>query len=133
MSLQVEKDAARERIWSAMIAARICPADARGHIPYFTGSDRAAELLASTDAWQRSHTLKSNPDKAQLPVRARALAEGRLLYMAVPRIATMEPFYRIDLIDTAQLPEEAALSETAAQVSPRTRIDEMPHIDLVVC
>ncbi len=35
------------------------------------------------------------PDKAQLPVRARALTEGKIVYMAVPRLAEEKP---VDLI-----------------------------------
>jgi hypothetical protein len=40
--------------------------------------------------------LKANPDKAQRAVRARALTAGRVLYMAVPRLADQLPFYLLD-------------------------------------
>ncbi|HEX5810470.1 MAG TPA: hypothetical protein VFY38_00070 [Pseudonocardia sp.] len=40
----------------------------------------------------KARTLKANPDSAQLPVRLRALQDGRTVYMAVPRLAEPEPF-----------------------------------------
>jgi 5-formyltetrahydrofolate cyclo-ligase len=133
MSLDTAKNAIRERIWSALIEAEISAADARGYIPDFSGSDRAAELLASTDAWSSARTVKANPDTAQLPVRARALAEGKTLYMAVPKIATIQPFYLIDPAESSLPPAQAASSRVAAQVSPRVGIEDMRPINLVVC
>jgi hypothetical protein len=40
--------------------------------------------------------VKSNPDAPQLPVRARALADGKLPYMAVPRLTDERPFILLD-------------------------------------
>jgi 5-formyltetrahydrofolate cyclo-ligase len=40
--------------------------------------------------------VKANPDKAQRAVRARALTEGKVLSMAVPRLADELPFYLLD-------------------------------------
>lgn len=133
MSLDDEKNAVRGRVWSALIEARVSTPDARGYIPDFVGSDRAAELLATTAPWQRAITVKANPDTAQLPVRARALAEGKLLYMAVPKIATAKPFYLIDPTESAMAPAEAASSRVAATSSPRVGTEDMRPINLVVC
>ena len=41
-------------------------------------------------------TVKSNPDSPQLPVRVRALKDGKLVYMAVPRLAEPDPFFVLD-------------------------------------
>ncbi|MGP3916326.1 5-formyltetrahydrofolate cyclo-ligase [Nonomuraea sp. 10N515B] len=133
MSLDHQKNAVRERIWSALVDAGISTPDARGYIPDFLGAERAAELLASTPQWQRAETVKANPDTAQLPVRARALAENKLLYMAVPKIATLQPFYLIDPGRSQLSPAEAATSKAAAASSPLVGTDEMRPIDLVVC
>ncbi|MEV0386503.1 hypothetical protein [Nonomuraea sp. NPDC050643] len=111
MSLDAAKNAVRERIWSALIEAQVSTADAQGYIPDFVGSDRAAELLASMDVWRSARTVKANPDTAQLPVRARALAEGKILYMAVPKIATIERFYLIDPAETRLPPAQAGIEQ----------------------
>ena len=46
--------------------------------------------------WAAARVLKANPNKAQRPVRARALTEGKVLLMAVPRLADELPFYLLD-------------------------------------
>ncbi|WP_436759050.1 5-formyltetrahydrofolate cyclo-ligase [Streptosporangium sp. V21-05] len=133
MSLDEDKRAVRERVWSALIEAGISTPDAYGYIPDFVGSDRAAELLAATPPWRKARTVKANPDIAQLPVRASALTDGKVLYMAVPKLATIEPFYLIDPARSTLPPAQAASSKVALEASPRVGIEEMCPIDLVVC
>lgn len=58
------------------------------------GAAATAQQLAALPAWQRAQVLKANPDQAQLPVRA--LREGKLIYMAVPKLADPLPFFRLD-------------------------------------
>ena len=41
-------------------------------------------------------TAKANPDSAQLPVRQRALEDGKTVYMAIPRLAERAPFFALD-------------------------------------
>jgi 5-formyltetrahydrofolate cyclo-ligase len=36
--------------------------------------------------WPAARVVKANPDAPQLPVRRRALADGKVVYMAVPRL-----------------------------------------------
>ena len=82
------KAALRQEVWSAMRAAKVARfPGAVGRIPNFTGAEAAAERLRATPAWQAAGTLKANPDSAQLPVRQRALEDGKTVYMAVPRLA----------------------------------------------
>ena len=58
---------------------------ARGRIPNFRGAAAAADLLAGAAEWKAARVLKCNPDSPQRPVRLRALEEGKVVYMAVPR------------------------------------------------
>jgi 5-formyltetrahydrofolate cyclo-ligase len=44
-----------------------------GKIPNFLGAEAAADQLAALPAWASAQVVKANPDKAQRPVRARAL------------------------------------------------------------
>jgi 5-formyltetrahydrofolate cyclo-ligase len=85
----------RNRIWSLLEreGAAKPPGRVIGKIPNFLGAEAAAEQLAALQAGEDAHVLKANPDKAQRPVRARALMEGKVLYMAVPRLADELPFY----------------------------------------
>ncbi|WP_432092876.1 5-formyltetrahydrofolate cyclo-ligase [Streptomyces sp. bgisy100] len=92
----------------------------------------SAARLAALPAWQRAGTIKAVPDKAQLPVRARALEEGRTVYMAVPKLATREPFYLLDPAVLTVPPKEAAVSRTAAIIAPTVEVDALRPLDLIV-
>jgi 5-formyltetrahydrofolate cyclo-ligase len=75
----------------------------------------------------------ANPDWAQLPVRRRALEDGKLLYMAVPRMASLEPFYELDPKNLTISAAEAAEKRGAAQFARRLGVESMRPIDMVVC
>ena len=91
------KAALRQEVWSEMSAARVARfPGAAGRIPNFAGAEAAAERLRATGVWQAAGTVKANPDSAQLPVRQRALEDGKTVYMAVPRLAEPEPFFALD-------------------------------------
>ena len=81
------KDEIRARIWSTLIQNGAAIGDPVGHIPNFVGAEQAAERLAQLPVWKEARVIKSNPDSAQIPVRLRALQEGKTVYMAVPRLA----------------------------------------------
>jgi 5-formyltetrahydrofolate cyclo-ligase len=86
------KAALREEVWSAMRAAKVARfPGAVGRIPNFTGAEAAAERLRGLPSWEAARAVKANPDSAQLPVRQRALEDGKVVYMAVPRLAEREP------------------------------------------
>jgi 5-formyltetrahydrofolate cyclo-ligase len=130
------KRAVRERIWSLLDEHdAVQPPGAAGHIPSFVGADRAAGRLEELPGWTAARVIKSNPDRAQLPVRVRALRDGKTVYMAVPRLETVQPFYRLDpkeLGDDVEL-EVAATGAGAAGLAPRVGLVEMQPVDLIVC
>lgn len=127
------KQAVRERVWRRLIDGGGAPADSYGKIPGFYGSEATAEQLAGLDEWRRASTVKANPDWAQLPVRVRALKDGKRVYMAVPRMASLQPFYLLDPKNLGLPPEEAAEKKGAAQVARRLGVESMEPIDVVVC
>ncbi|WP_217241387.1 5-formyltetrahydrofolate cyclo-ligase [Streptomyces sp. AC555_RSS877] len=127
------KQAVREQVWRRLIDGGGAPADSYGKIPGFYGSEATAEQLATLDEWRRAGTVKANPDWAQLPVRVRALKDGKRVYMAVPRMASPQPFYLLDPKALTISPEEAADKKGAAQVARRVGVEEVEPIDIVVC
>jgi 5-formyltetrahydrofolate cyclo-ligase len=115
----------RERVWAALEregAARF--PGARGRIPNFRGAEEAAQRLAERPEWRAAHVVKANPDSPQLPVRKRALAGGKVVYMAVPRLRDERPFIR--------LATEATIKGATREGRP-TALDDMAPVDLVVC
>jgi 5-formyltetrahydrofolate cyclo-ligase len=128
-----EKSALRHEVWSAMSAARVARfPGAAGRIPNFTGAEAAAERLRATDAWQAAGTVKANPDSAQLPVRQRALEDGKTVYMAVPRLAAPEPFFELDPDHLAEPPRKAASIKGATRSARRVTLAGLSHVGLVV-
>jgi 5-formyltetrahydrofolate cyclo-ligase len=131
--LLAAKAALRQEVWSAMRAAKVARfPGAAGRIPNFTGAEAAAERLRGLPAWEAAATLKANPDSAQLPVRQRALEDGKTVYMAVPRLAEPEPFFALDPDHLDQPPRTAASISGASRSARRVRLDELAPADLVV-
>lgn len=127
------KQAVREPMWTLLEQERAVPPGVHGRIPAFFGAEAAADRLARLPAWHAAQIIKAVPDKAQLPARARALAEGKLVYMAVPKLADELPFYLLDPASLTVPPAEAASSHVAATVARKVNVDELQPIDLVIC
>jgi 5-formyltetrahydrofolate cyclo-ligase len=131
--LLAAKAALREEVWDALTRARAARfPGARHRISNFVGAEAAAERLRGTSAWARAATLKANPDSAQLPVRQRALEDGRTVYMAVPRLAEPEPFFLLDPAHLADPPRKAASIAGASRSARRVAVAELEPVDLVV-
>ncbi|HEY2505534.1 MAG TPA: 5-formyltetrahydrofolate cyclo-ligase [Streptosporangiaceae bacterium] len=131
--LLAAKAALRDDVWSAMRAARVARfPGAAGRIPNFTGAEAAAERLRGLAAWQRAETVKANPDSAQLPVRQRALEDGKTVFMAVPRLADPQPFFVLDPAQLADSPRKAASISGASRSARRIALADLSPVDLVV-
>jgi len=131
--LLAAKAALRQEVWSEMSAARVARfPGAAGRIPNFTGAEAAAERLRATGEWQAAGTVKANPDSAQLPVRQRALEDGKTVYMAVPRLAEPEPFFALDPAHLSEPPRKAASIRGASRSARRVTLAELSPVDLVV-
>src|SRR5437868_13118847 len=110
-------------MWSLLERERIARfPGVRGRIPNFVGAERAARALADLPEWEGARTVKANPDAPQLPVRRAALAAGKTVFMAVPRLRAEKPFLR--------LADDATIKARGARP---TALEELDPIDLVVC
>jgi 5-formyltetrahydrofolate cyclo-ligase len=130
-----DKDNLRAEIWSLLKQEGVAIRDPFGHIPNFVGSEKAAEQLAALPIWQRAKAIKCNPDSPQVPVRLRALQDGKRLYMAVPRLTNTRCFVELTAEDLQQrnIPlEEAAIARKALNSGRLVSFEEMQAIDLVV-
>lgn len=132
-----DKDALREEIWRRLEQSGLNVGPVWSRISNWVGADAAAWRLAQLDAWKRAKVVKCNPDPPQIPVRLRALYEGKLLYMPVPEFITNDPPWL--LLDPRKLAEQgvqfelAATSAGAMQVGEKCRFQDLLPIDFVVC
>ena len=131
MSL-LDKQAIRDRIWTLMEQRRVAAfPGARGRIPNFVGASTAADRLAALEEWRSARVIKCNPDAPQRYVRLRALREGKVVYMAVPRLRQVRCFWELDprrLRDVRNAASIGGAAKAGRAVDPR----DLLHIDLVV-
>jgi 5-formyltetrahydrofolate cyclo-ligase len=128
------KQAVRERVWALLERERVARfPGATGRIPNFAGAPVAAARLASLSPWRAARVVKANPDAPQLPIRAQALADGKLLYMAVPRLTDERPFIPLDPARLEVPPRRAASIAGAASDGQRVGVADLQPVDLVVC
>lgn len=131
--MPASKQEIRERIWRAMTEAGVgrFPLPLTGRIPNFEGAEVAAQRLAELDVWRQARVIKANPDAPQRPVRWRALEEGKIVYMAVPRLRSEKPFVALDPTRIRDYRRASTIKGAFALGRPVT-LDEMRHVDLIV-
>ncbi|MFC7155670.1 5-formyltetrahydrofolate cyclo-ligase [Halomarina halobia] len=127
------KAAVRDAVWTRFEEGDFArfPFPPRGRIPNFVGAERAAERLFGTPEWKRAAVLKANPDSPQRPVRKRALAAGKTVYMAVPRLRDEECFVELDPARIDDY-DHASTIKGSSELGVRVGPDALPEIDLVV-
>ena len=128
------KDDIREAVWQSLQKQRVARfPGAEGRIPNFIGAEACAKRLAETRYWKAARVLKINPDSPQRAIRQRALAEGKTIYMPVPRLRSEKPFIRLDPKKLKCSPYAASSIKGADQHGEPVTLKEMPKIDLIVC
>ena len=128
------KDEVRRDVWRTMEREEVARfPGAEGRIPNFAGAKAAAERLARHPDWVRAKVMKVNPDSPQTHARRLALAQGKVLVMAVPRLRDQHPFR---LLDPAKLDgpslQEAATIKGALRQGQVIDVEEVPPLDFVL-
>lgn len=129
------KDELRDRVWGDLVARAVNVGPVHSRIPNFAGADMAALRLASLPAWKSAAVVKCNPDPPQIPVRLRALYDGKLLYMPVPELTLGFPFVLLDPLELERKGisfELAATSQGAVAHGKPVAFEDMLPMDLVV-
>jgi 5-formyltetrahydrofolate cyclo-ligase len=128
------KEAIRQKVWSVMQREKVArfPA-AQGRIPNFAGAEACARLIAEKSYWKGARALKVNPDSPQRAIRHRALAEGKIVYMAVPRLRDEKPFIELDPAKLDCSPYAASSIAGAAEFGKLVGVNQMKKIDLIIC
>ena len=128
------KQELREATWRLLEIHRAARfPGAKGRIPNFVGAERAALALASLSVWKRARVVKVNPDAPQIPVRRLALREGKIVYMAVPKLREEECFIVLDPKRLGKNLPRAATIRGADRFGEPVGVDDVKPVDLIVC
>jgi 5-formyltetrahydrofolate cyclo-ligase len=121
-------------VWALLGARRAArfPFPITDRIPNFVGAERAAARAAELPEWKRARRIKCNPDAPQRPLRLRALREGKIVFVAVPRLRAARCFVRLDPARLGRRLAEAATIGGAARLGEPVRPRDLGRIDLVV-
>src|SRR5437868_319717 len=129
-----DKDELRKEVWTRLQKNRVARfPGAEGRIPNFIGAEACARVLAQTSWWQKAKVLKVNPDSPQSAIRQKALSEGKILYMAVPRLHSVNAFIELDPKKLKCSPYAASSIKGADRYGRPVSLDEVRSIDLIVC
>tara|TARA_A100001037_G_scaffold284713_1_gene291352 strand:- start:1054 stop:1845 length:792 start_codon:yes stop_codon:yes gene_type:complete len=130
-----EKDSLRSEVWSLLEERSVSIGSVWSRIPNFIGADKAAQRLSELQIWRSSEIVKSNPDSPHIPVRLRALLDGKLVYVPVPELVDDYPFIELDpyILQSNGIPfEEVAPIGGALKHGRKVRFQEMKPFDLAV-
>ncbi|HEY0275289.1 MAG TPA: 5-formyltetrahydrofolate cyclo-ligase [Paenirhodobacter sp.] len=130
-----DKDVLRHDVWAALEASGENVGPVWSRIPSFVGADMAAKRLSTLDFWQTAKVVKCNPDPPQIPVRLRALYEGKLLYTPVPELVKGFPFVLLDpekLAAKGVQFELAATSQGAVEHGEPVHFEDMMPMDILI-
>ena len=129
------KDTVRDDVWNGLVESGVNIGPAHSRIPNFAGADLAALNLSKCPAWQSARIVKCNPDPPQIPVRLRALYEGKIVYAPIPELTKGLPFVRLDpeLLAAADVSFEiTATSQGFQEYGVHVAFEEMEDLDFVV-
>jgi 5-formyltetrahydrofolate cyclo-ligase len=129
------KDMLRSATWAALEDQGYAIGPAFSNIPNFVGADMAAWRLAQTDAWKNAKVVKCNPDPPQIPIRLRALYDGKLLYAPVPYLTEGFPYLKIDPVVLKKKGisfELAATSQGYMEHGERVEFEDIAPLDFCI-
>lgn len=130
-----DKDRLRDDVWGRLEATAVNVGPVRSRIPNFAGADLAAWHLARAPTWKAARVVKCNPDPPQIPVRLRALHDGKIVYAPVPELTKGFPFVRLDPAELKAKGiefETAATSQSFVACGQPVQFEEMEVLDFVV-
>jgi 5-formyltetrahydrofolate cyclo-ligase len=129
------KAVVRKRVWDGLVREGVNVGPAFDRIPNFVGADATAKRLSELPEWKAARVVKCNPDPPQIPVRLRALYDGKLLFSPVPYLTKGFPYLRIDPEKLAAKGvdfETAATSQGFLQHGEPVGFEDMPKLDFCV-
>src|SRR5262245_3276863 len=83
--------------------------------------------------WKKARILKVNPDSPQRAIRQQALEEGKIIYMADPRLHSNKPFIELNPKRLKCSAYVASSIKGAAKFGAPVELKKVQKIDFIVC
>lgn len=133
-SVQLQKDEIRNKIWNRLVKEDVArfPLPPHGRIPNYMGVEICSKMLIDVQVWKDANILKCNPDSPQKPVREAALAQGKTIYMAVPRLREERCFIELNKNRILGPPARGATIKGAFKYGKKVGPEHMKKVDLVI-
>jgi 5-formyltetrahydrofolate cyclo-ligase len=133
MSMRSKEDI-RKKVWLRLQQKKVARfPGAEGRIPNFIGAEACARIVSQLKHWRKAKVLKVNPDSPQRAIRQKALEEGKIIYMAVPRLHSDKPFIELDPQKIKCSAYVASSIKGAGKHGRPVNLEEVREIDLIVC
>jgi 5-formyltetrahydrofolate cyclo-ligase len=134
VSQMSSKDEIREKVWSRLKEQKVARfPGTEGRIPNFIGAEACARVIAQIPFWKKAKVLKANPDSPQRAIRQKAMEEGKIIYMAVPRLHSDKPFIELDPKKLKCSAYVASSIKGATKFGRLVNLKEVRKIELIVC
>jgi len=128
------KDDLRRKVWMRLkLAGALRFPGIEQRVPNFASSERAADLLSELTLWRRAKVVKMSADAPQAGLRRRALQEGKILYLPVPRLRGYQCFVEVDPAKLGRRASRAVSMTGALRMGRVVAAHQMQAIDLIVC
>jgi 5-formyltetrahydrofolate cyclo-ligase len=124
-----DKQELRRAVWACMEENNLVtfPRPCFGRIPNFTGSQAAAEKLATLPEWHAAQVVFAAPDSSLHPARCKALTEGKVILVAAPAI---KRFYLLINIPAKSAFQASSIKGFAKFGRPVNLGRDLPPVDL---
>jgi 5-formyltetrahydrofolate cyclo-ligase len=128
------KDEIRQRVRTRLkLAGVACFPGVDARVPNFVGAEHAAQLLCELPMWKRARVVKINSDAPQLAIRRAALRDGKIVYVALPRLRSERCFIELDPEKLGTKVLRVGSLKGAMQFGRLIPPQEMRPVDLIVC
>jgi 5-formyltetrahydrofolate cyclo-ligase len=132
LEIKQRKKNIREKIWKILEEKNVAIfPGAWGRIPNFKGAEKCIKFLKNIPEWEKAKFIKSNPDSPQKHLREFALKEGKIVYMATPKLKELKCFIKIDPQKIKNI-SFASTIKGAFLLGEKVSPEEIERIDLII-
>jgi len=128
------KDDIRDRVRQRLLTTGVISfPGVQSAIPNFVGAERAAQLLCELPAWRRAKVVLLSTAPPQAILRRRALEQGKIVYLALPKLRGDRCFVEIEASGIGRHTHQVHSLIGAQRYGRLVHPSDVGPVDLLVC